>query len=171
MHLLEYLLQHKPTYKRHFLFIFLCKNSSSRKSIPTSFFLCVTSHDCTSWKLLLLLVGYSTSFSDGLSESFHPYGEIPSRKGKYPEVLGTNTNSHQVIRHAKNSYSIVLLVFCKFSCGTYQNGLNRDPQSWGTPSTSKTTNCVSLIPFVGSLYFSTLLHRVQYLKNLFMSRR
>ena len=105
-----------------------------------------------------------------LPEYFHSYGEIPSRKGKYP-MLRTNTKPHQLIKHAKISYSIVSLVFRKFSYRTYRNGLNQVPQSWGTPSISKSTNRVSSIPFVGNPHFSILLHRVQYLKNLFMSRR
>ena len=105
-----------------------------------------------------------------LPECFHPYGEILSRKGKYP-MLRTNTKPHQLIKHAKISYSIVSLVFRKFSYRTYRNGLNQVPQSWGTPSISKSTNRVSSIPFVGNPHFSILLHRVRYLKNLFMSRR
>ena len=105
-----------------------------------------------------------------LSESFHLYGEIPSRKGKY-SVLRTNTKPHQLIKHAKISYSIVSLVFRKFSYRTYRNGLNQVPQSWGTPSISKSTNRVSSILFVRIPHFSILLHRVWYLKNLFMSRR
>ena len=46
------------------------------------------------------------------------------KEGRYP-VLTTNTKPHQPIKHAKSSYSIVTLVFCKFSWGTYRNGLNR----------------------------------------------
>ena len=111
-----------------------------------------------------------SSRSSTLPEYFHSYGEIPSRKGKYP-MLRTNTKPHQLIKHAKISYSIVSLVFRKFSYRTYRNGLNQVPQSWGTPSISKSTNRVSSIPFVGNPHFSILLHRVRYLKNLFMSRR
>ena len=37
------------------------------------------------------------------------------------------------------------------------------PQSQGTPSTSKSMNHVSLIPFIGNPHFSILLHRVRYL--------
>ena len=40
-------------------------------------------------------------------------------------VLRTNKKPYQLIKHAKISYSIVSLVFDKFSCGTYRNGLNR----------------------------------------------
>ena len=104
-----------------------------------------------------------------LPECFHPYGKIPSRKGKYPMVR-RNTKPHQVIKRAKTSYSIVSLVFCKFSYLTYRNGLNRVPQGWVTPSTSKSTNCVSLIPFVRNPHFVILLHRVRYLNNLFVSK-
>ena len=95
--------------------------------------------------------------------------EIPSRK-KYL-MLTTNTKPYQPIKHAKISYSIVSLAFHKFSCRTYRNGLNRVPQSWAALSISKSTNRVSSIPFVGNPHFSILLHRVWYLKNLFMSRR
>ena len=104
-----------------------------------------------------------------LPEYFHSYGEIPSRKGKYP-MLRTNTKPHQLIKHAKISYSIVSLVFHKFSYRTYRNGLNQVPQSWCTPSISKITNRVSSIPFVENPNFSILLDRVRYLKSLFMSR-
>ena len=105
-----------------------------------------------------------------LPEYFHSYGEIPSRKRKYP-MLKTNTKPHHLIKHAKIFYSIVSLVFRKFSYRTYQNGLNQVSQSWGSPSISKSTNRVSSIPFVGNPHFSILLQRVRYLKNLFMSRR
>ena len=105
-----------------------------------------------------------------LPEYFHSYGEIPSRKGKYP-MLRTNTKPHQLIKHAKISYSIVSLVFRKFSYRTYRNGLNQVPQSWGTRSISKSTYRVSSISSVWNPHFSILLHRVRYLKYLFMSRR
>ena len=105
-----------------------------------------------------------------LLEYFHLYGEMPSRKGKYP-MLRANTKPHQLIKEAKTSYSMVLLVFRKFSYRTYQNGLNQLPQSWGTPSISKSLNHFSSIPFVENPHFSILLDRVQYLKNLFMSQR
>ena len=39
---------------------------------------------------------------------------IRIRKGKYP-ALKINTKFHQIIKHAKISYSIASLVFCKFS--------------------------------------------------------
>ena len=102
-----------------------------------------------------------------LPECFHQYGEIPSRKGKYP-MLRTNKKLCQLIKHAKISYSITPLLFCKFLYWTYQNGLHQVHQNWGTPSTSKSTNCVSSIPFVQNMDFSILLHRVRCLKNLFM---
>ena len=87
------------------------------------------------------------------------------------EMLRTKTKPHQLMKHAKISYSIVSLVFRKFSYRTYRNGLIQVSQSWGTPSISKSTNRVSSIPFAGNPHFSILLHRVWYLKNLFMSRR
>ena len=105
-----------------------------------------------------------------LLEFFHLHEEIPSRKEKYP-MFRKNAKPHQLIKHAKISYSIVSLVFRKFSYRTYRNGLNQVPQSWGTPSISKSTNRVSSIPFAGNPHFSILLHRLRYLKNLFMSRR
>ena len=55
---------------------------------------------------------------------FPSVGERPSRKGKYT-MLRTNTKPHQLIKQAKVSYSIVSLVFRKFSCCTYQNDLSR----------------------------------------------
>ena len=51
-------------------------------------------------------------------KTFHLYGEIPSKKGKYP-VLRRNTKSPQLIKHTKISHSLSSLVFSKFSCGTY----------------------------------------------------
>ena len=105
-----------------------------------------------------------------LPEYFHSYGEIPSRKGKYP-ILKTNTKPRHLIKLAKISYSIASLVFCKFSYQTYRNGLNQVPQSWGSLSISKSTNRVSSISFVGNPHFSVLLQRVRYLENLFISRR
>ena len=104
-----------------------------------------------------------------LPEYFHSYGEIPSRKGKYP-MLKINTKPHHLTKHAKISYSIASLVFRKFSYRTYRNGLNQVPQSWGRPSISKSTNHVSSIPFVRNPHFSILLQRVQYLKTFFMSQ-
>ena len=50
---------------------------------------------------------------------------------------------HQLIKHAKISYSIVSVVFLKFSYRTYRNGLNQVPESWGTLSISKSTSRVS----------------------------
>ena len=40
-------------------------------------------------------------------------------------MLRTNTKPHQFIKHAKISYSIISLVFSKFSCGIYRNDLNQ----------------------------------------------
>ena len=90
-------------------------------------------------------------------------GEIPYVQNKY--------KTSPTFKHAKFPYSIASLVFHKFSYRTYQNGLNQVPQSWDTPSISKSTNRVSSIPFVGNPRFSILLQRMRYLKNLFMSRR
>ena len=115
-------------------------------------------------QLKTITFSHSTQYKlPSLPEYFCQHGEIPSRMGKYL-TLRTNTKPHQLIKHAEISYSIISLEFCKFSYRTYQNGLHQVSQSWGTRS----TNHVSLIPFVRNLHFSILLHRVQYLKNLFM---
>ena len=81
-------------------------------------------------------------------------------------MLRRNAKPRQLIKHTGISYSIVSLVFRKFSCGTSRNVLNQVPQSWGTLSTSKSMNRVSPISLSGNPRFSMLLHRVQYLKNL-----
>ena len=91
--------------------------------------------------------------------------KIPSRKGKYL-MSRRNTKPHQLIKHAKISYSIVSLVFCKFWYRTYRNCLNQVPQSWGTLIISKSAKSVSSIPFVGNPHFSILLHSMWYLKKL-----
>ena len=91
-------------------------------------------------------------------------------EGKYP-TLRINTKPRQLIKHAKISYSIVSLVFRKFSYRTYRNSLHQGISKLRTPSTSKNTNRVSSIPFVGNPHFSILLQRVQHLKNFLMSRR
>ena len=49
---------------------------------------------------------------------------IRTRKKKYP-VLKINTKFHQLINHAKISYSIASIVFYRILCVTYRNGLNR----------------------------------------------
>ena len=69
---------------------------------------------------------------------------------------------HQLIKHTKISYSIASLVFYKFSCMTYRNGLNRGTSGKGTPGTLKCTIRVSQIPSVGN--FNILMYRVWYLK-------
>ena len=89
-----------------------------------------------------------------LTECFHPYEEIPSRKYA---MLRKNTKPHQLIKHVKISYSIVSLVFRKYLYRTYPNGLNQVAQSWGTPSIWKSTNRASSIPFVENPHFSILL--------------
>ena len=90
-------------------------------------------------------------------------GEIPCAR--------TNAKPQQLFKYTKISYSIASLVFCKFACHAYGNGIN-----WGTSKlrhskTSKSMDRVSLITFVGNPDFSILVHRVQYFKNLFLSRR
>ena len=115
-------------------------------------------------------VYYKFPWLPGCFWCFHKYREIPSRKGKYP-MLRTNIKPRQLIKPAKISFSIVSFLFFKFSYWTYRNGLHRASQNWGTPSTSKSMNRASSIPFVGNPHFSIFLHRVWYLKNLFMSWR
>ena len=123
-----------------FLLTFLCRTSSLTNFTSSSFFLL---------SLVLIVVQYKFPW---LPECFHPYEDIPSRKGKYP-MMRTNTKPYQLTKHAKISYSIVPIVFHKFSCRTYRNGLNKVPQSWGIPSISKSTKRVSSIPFEGESAF------------------
>ena len=119
----------------------------------------------------------SSSRSRQVGTSFSGFLNIFIRTGKYHQgrgntlMLRTNTKPHHLIKHAKTSYFIASLVFRRFSYQTYRNGLNQVPQSWGSPSISKSTNRVSSISFVGNPHFSIPLQRVQYLKNLFMSQR
>ena len=145
------------------LSIFLCRNSLVTKSTISSFFLGVINHGLTSPKLLQYCFSpLGTSFFWNFYQ--HKEDKIPTRKGKYP-VLWTNGKPQQLIKHTKMFYSITSCVFCKFSYHTYLNVYTKVPRNWGTSSTSKSTNCVSLIPFVGNPHFSTLVHRVRYLKN------
>ena len=144
------------------LSIFLCRNSSPTKSTSSSSFY---EWQTISWPVKNY---YLTASRLVAQASFG--SSIGTRKGKYP-VLRTNAKPQQLIKHIKISYSIASLVFRKFSCRTYRDGLNRVPQGWGTPITSNITNRVSLTPFVGNPHFNVLVHRVRYLKNLFVSRR
>ena len=45
------------------------------------------------------------------------------------------------------------------------------PQNWSTPSTSKNTNLVGTIPFVGNLYFSSFYKQGAVPQKLFVSPR
>ena len=65
------------------------------------------------------------SFSGKDSVSSVQGRETSTKKAKYP-VVRTNAKPQQLIKHTKISFSIASLVFHKFSCATYQNGLNRD---------------------------------------------
>ena len=69
---------------------------------------------------------YSWSCGTSFSGSFHCYkeGEIPTRKGKYT-VVTTIMKPQQLIKHIKISYFLASLVFCKYLCFTYWNGLNQ----------------------------------------------
>ena len=102
----------------------------STKSISSSFFLWVANHDCTN-QLKTITSSRSSQYKlPWLHECFCQHGELPWGKGKY-SILRTNRKSRQLIKHAKNSYSIVLLVFHKFLYRTYQNGLHQVSRSWG----------------------------------------
>ena len=105
------------------MFTFSCKNSSSTKLTSSSFFLWVINQ-------LKMITSFCSTVDKlpWLPECFHPYWEIPSKKGKYP-MLRTNAKLHQLIKHAEISYSIVSLVFHKFSYRTYWNGLNQVPKA------------------------------------------
>ena len=116
------------------------------------------------WINQLKIISRSTIFS----ESFYGYkeGKAPTMKGKYP-VLRTNVKSHQLFKHTKISYSVASLAFHKFLRGFYQNGLHWVPQSRGTPSTSKSSNHISLISFFGNPDFKPF-YKVEinkYIKN------
>ena len=78
-----------------------------------------------------------------------------TKEGEIPYV--ENTKPQQLIKPSKISYSITSLVFRKFLYRTYRNGLNQGTQSWGTPSTAKSANPVSLIPFVAISHITILL--------------
>ena len=113
-----------------------------------------------------------------LASCYKLLSEVPSVQGRGSTnkeggipVLRTNAKPHQLIKHTKISYSIALLVFRKFSCRTCRNGLNRGTSKLRHSKYSKSTNCVSLIPFFGNPHFSILVHRVRHLKNLFVSGR
>ena len=122
MHLLEYLLYHKSTYKCHFSVYLLVQELFVDKIHVFKFLSVREKPRLLQLKIIsLLVVQYKLLW---LSKSFHPYGEITSRKGKYP-LLRTNIKPHQLINHARISYSIVSIVFRKFWCSIYRNRLNR----------------------------------------------
>ena len=122
MHLLEYLLYDKSTYKCHFSVYLLVQELFVDKIHVFKFLSVREKPRLLQLKIIsLLVVQYKLLW---LSESFHPYGEITSRKGKHP-LLRTNIKPHQLINHARISYSIVSIVFRKFWCSIYRNRLNR----------------------------------------------
>ena len=51
------------------------------------------------------------------------------------------------------------------TCGT---SFSEVTQSWGTLSTSKSTNRIRLIPFVKNPHYGMLVHKVRYLKKTFV---
>ena len=53
------------------------------------------------------------------------FPSVPGKAIKEGEIPNWNTKPDQLIKHAKISYSIVSLLFLKFSCGPYQNGFSR----------------------------------------------
>ena len=156
MHLLGYLLEDHNPHKR--LCILLCKNSLSgtTRSIRLSDY----------FPVLWIKASLNCLNPWFLSES-SPW---PTGKEKYT-VLRRYQSLTNLIRHTKIFCLIAFLVFRRFSCGTTKMVYTEVPQDWGTPITSKSTNPVSLILFVGNPHYSILLHRIQYLKNLFVSRR
>ena len=97
----------------------------------------------------------TASCSASFSESFQPYkeGEIPTSKEKYA-VFRAYTKSHRLVKHTKISYAIASLVFRKFSCVTYQNGLNRGTSKLRHSKYRKNAKRVGTIPFVGDLRLS-----------------
>ena len=82
------------------------------------------------WHKALWLLPFSLkeSFSEW-SESFVPFWQSesflwPTRIGRYP-VLRTYQSLTNLNRHTKISCLIAFLVFHRFSCGTYWNGLHQ----------------------------------------------
>ena len=67
-----------------------------------------------------------------------------------------------IIRHTKISCVIPSLVFRRFLCGTYWNGLHRGTSKLRHSKYLNSTNRVNLIPFVRNPHFSKLMHRVWY---------
>ena len=123
------------------LFIFVCKNSLSGHNRSTRL------SDCfhVLW-MKASLNGLNPSF---LFESF-PW---LTRKKKYPvrECIKVSTA-------LLGSLKLLPLYLLLFSID-----FRAVPSKW---STSKCTNRVTLIPFVGNPHYSKLVHRVWYLKNL-----
>ena len=157
-----------PTYQAHYNFLFHSVTCISQIFVPK---LSNGFRQTTTAQLKIITSSRSIVQASRTTWMFpSPRGNTIS-KGKIPYVERTNIKPHQLIRHTKISYSMVSLVFHKFSYQTCQNDLNQGNQSWGAPSTSKNTSPVSSIVFVRNPDFSILLHRVRYLKNLFMSRR
>ena len=64
------------------------------------------------------------------------------------------TKSHRLVKHTKISYAIASLVFRKFSCVTYQNGLNQGTSKLRHSKYRKNAKRVGTIPFVGDLRLS-----------------
>ena len=120
-------------------------------------------------QLKIITANRGNSFSE-LSHRYKDERGIPKRKEKHP-VLRTNTELEQLIKRPKISYPIASLVFHKFLCGTYRDGLNRGTFKLRHFKYLKTMNRGSLIPFVLNSHFNILVHRVRYLKNLFVPRR
>ena len=115
---------------------------------------------------------YSCSRGTSFSESFHRYkeGEIPTRKGKYTVIrTRTNTKPQQLIKNIKIPCITCITQIFVHHLPKWSKLEVRQIRS--TPGTLKNTSGVSLLLFVGNPHFNILLHRVRYLKNLFVSQR
>ena len=139
------------------MFIFLCRNSLSR-----------TARSASLSKLFHPLWIKAPPYPSILCNSFPPLGQ----QGKGNTLCWERIQSlTKLIRHIKIYYFIASLFFLRFRALTTEMVYTEVPQSWGTSGTSKSTNRVSLILSVGNSHFSILVHRVRYLKNLFVPQR
>ena len=82
-------------------------------------------------------------------------------------MLRTYWSLTNLIRHTKISYLIASLVFRRFLCGTYWNGLHPLPQGW----VLQKVRTMFVWYFCWNPHYSILMHRVRYLKNEFASWR
>ena len=143
------------------MFIFLCRNSSSR-----------TARSASLSKSFHPLWIKAPLYPSILCNSFPPLNPSRGQQGKGNTLCWERIQSlTNLIRHIKIYYFIASLFFLRFRPLTTEMVYTEVPQSWGTSGTSKSTNRVSLTPSVGNSHFSILVHRVRYLKNLFLPQR